>query len=115
MTSTILSDYEKATNFTSFVKGKHAGKEYLQVWETDPSYIEWCSVQEGVSNKMKENLKAVMLQPRDHATMKVSFGKYKGVSLGDVKAENPKYLDWLLQLDNIQDCFRTSIEHVRSA
>lgn len=38
------------------------------------------------------------------------FGKYRGQTLGDILAGDPKYLDWLAGLDNLRAPLRAAVD-----
>jgi hypothetical protein len=50
----------------------------------------------------------------DPSTIEVNFGKYRGVTLGTIQADDPEYLDWLEENAN-SDWLRNKVTELKAA
>ena len=98
--------------------GKYKGKTYAEIYSQDPKYIYWLMesdpyfkvdilgiigkspTSDDEKNKMlNEEYKRVF--PDITLDTVISFGKYKGNSLAQIKEIDPNYFEWLLR-NNIE-------------
>lgn len=104
----------KATESLPF--GKYKGKTYADVYQQDPKYIYWllendpyfkvdiCEIigkkptsEEEMKQLLEEEYQRIFSEPSLSTVL--SFGKYKGKSLAEIKEIDSNYFNWLLSND----------------
>ena len=98
--------------------GKYKGKTYADIYKQDPQYIYWLmetdpyfkidvleiiGKQPNSEDERQSMLDAEYKRIFPYVTLEtvLSFGKYKGKSLSEIKEIDPNYFEWLLR-NNIE-------------
>lgn len=76
--------------------GKYKGKSISDVYESDISYCKWLYPQEILIGQYPEIKSFLNDKFKDSdMTYVMNWGKYKKHSIGWIKQNDPKYLEWL--------------------
>ena len=81
--------------------GKYKSKNIVDICDLNPSYCQWL-LKQPLLNKypdIKEYLEEKLVDQNEHY---MTFGKYKGKALSDIKKNDPKYIDYLKNNDFIK-------------
>jgi len=74
--------------------GKYKAKNIVDIAELNPNYCMWL-LKQPLLNKypeIKDYLEEKFMDQNEHY---ITFGKYKGKALSDIKKNDPKYIDYL--------------------
>ncbi len=86
--------------------GKYIGMPITAVYDMDPQYAQWLYTQDNKSSypsMVREFLEDTFKDADVSYVM--PWGKYKGLSLKEIKCKNPQYLQWLWTNDYVnQNC-----------
>tara|TARA_R110000823_G_scaffold99531_2_gene214812 strand:+ start:2853 stop:3191 length:339 start_codon:yes stop_codon:yes gene_type:complete len=98
--STLLANNMVNENFI-IQFGKYKSKNIVDIFDLNPNYCQWL-LKQPLLNKypdIKEYLEEKLINPNEHY---MTFGKYKGKALSDIKKNDPKYIDYLKTNDFIK-------------
>ena len=98
--STLLANNMVNENFI-IQFGKYKSKNIVDILDLNPNYCQWL-LKQPLLNKypdIKEYLEEKLINPNEHY---MTFGKYKGKALSDIKKNDPKYIDYLKNNDFIK-------------
>jgi uncharacterized protein (DUF3820 family) len=81
--------------------GKFKGHKIDDLIKNEPSYCTWLLRQKNILDKPYYDILAKTFTNPDEYYM--TWGKYKGLSLTQIREQDPKYLSWLAENQYVKD------------